>query len=207
MLSGNSGRPGCLGSGTSPQNLQTADVCRWTEQICRFSASKSQAVPLEANPGRLCRATGMRSSKAVVSLTSPKPAHRESQRRSAPIAWPDCPFFPLLFLSPDFLPLEGGLLAHQFALVSRLVVGLIARFAHDELLAIERNSTLPLFGCRDQSDGQLCGRQSEVPNRHQKWQAANQAWRRHGSLRHKALRHANQSLWVVAANPHPIRVA
>jgi hypothetical protein len=47
---------------------------------------------------------------------------------------------------PDFLQFEGCLLAHQLVLIPRFVVGLVARFFHDELLVVERNSTLPLFG-------------------------------------------------------------
>ena len=50
--------------------------------------------------------------------------------------------------SPDFLQFEGGFLANQFVLVPRLVVGLVARFFHGELV-VERNSTLALFGGED----------------------------------------------------------
>ena len=67
--------------------------------------------------------------------------------------------------SPDILQLEWRLLAHQFALVPRFVVGLVARFFHDEFLVVERNSTLLRFDCDRQSDCQLRSRQSEGSDR------------------------------------------
>lgn len=47
---------------------------------------------------------------------------------------------------PDFFKLEWCLLAHQLAFVPRFRMGLAGRLFHDELLAVEGNSTLLRFG-------------------------------------------------------------
>jgi hypothetical protein len=62
-------------------------------------------------------------------------------------------------------------LAHQLVLVPRFVVGLVARFVHDELLVVERNSTLLFSDWVEHADRQLWSGQVDISNHHKKWNA------------------------------------